>query len=77
MPHIYVNGCNMDLQIQYVNIHADVSFKKEVYNTPRAHLKLKELQDKIENLLAEYFDGANISSDIVSNHEHNVRMRNY
>lgn len=77
MPHITVTGCNMNLQIKQIDIHAKIDFAKETFITPKADLKLNEFQQKLEALVGEYFDIADISSDKYSNHEYNSRMYNY
>ena len=43
MPHITVSGCNMNMQIQYINIHAEVNFARETFNSPKAEIKLNEI----------------------------------
>ena len=73
MPHITVSGCNMNMQIQYINIHAEVNFARETFNSPKAEIKLDEIKDKIEALLSEYFES--IESDTMSNHEYNKMMQ--
>jgi hypothetical protein len=77
MPHITVTGCDTRRQMQEINIHAHVIFNRQMHNTPKAEARLKELTEKLETLLSEYFDGDSISSEEYSNHEWNTRMRNY
>jgi hypothetical protein len=60
MPHIRVDGCNMNRQIKQINIHAEMVFAKETWQTPRAELKMEELKQKLEDLICEYFDLADI-----------------
>ena len=77
MPHITVDGCNTNRQIQQINIHTEIVFARETFVTPKTNMKMQELKDKLEAVVAEYFDGADISSDIHSNHDWNTRMNNH
>lgn len=72
MPHITIHGCDMDKCIQHITIHADVQFKPEYFRSSKSHIKMKELQSKLEQVLSEYFD--ELESDILSNHEWNTRI---
>lgn len=72
MPHLFVNGTDMDKQIQYIHIHADINFKRETFGTVRQRVKMEELREKLEALLSEYFDY--VESDITTNHEYNLKM---
>lgn len=76
MPHIFVNGTNTSLQIQEIHIHARIVFKQEVHRSIAARYKLEDLQNKLEKLIEEYYEGKDISSDIISNHEYNQMMNN-
>lgn len=75
MPHITVDGTDMKRQIQTISIHAEVNFARETFNSPKAHIKLNEIKEKIEKLVEEYFDI--IESDTHTNHEWNTRMRSW
>lgn len=71
MPHLFVNGTDMNKQIQYINIHADINFARETFGTPKQNVKMEELREKLGAVLSEYFDY--VESDIVTNHEYNLR----
>lgn len=70
MPYIIADGTHIDKSIQTISITAKVDFKKEAFNNDvYVHNKMLELQDKITNLLMEYFEYT--ESEILSNHEYN------
>lgn len=74
MPHVFANGCDMDRQIQYINIHAEVQMKQELYHDVRKrNIKLEELQEKLEQVLKEYFDDVG-DNEPMTNHEYNCAM---
>lgn len=70
MPHIIVDGTDEDRVIQYINIHAEIRFSQQFFHSKKTEEKLSELEDKICNLLYQYFD--EVSSETLSNHEYNV-----
>jgi len=74
MPHITVNGIDTRKQIQSIIVHAEVTFAIETFNSPKASLRLKEIKEKIEKLVEEYFDV--VESDTYTNHQWNTRMDN-
>lgn len=55
MSHILVLGCNTNLQIKTISIHAQVLFARETEYTPKAYLKLQELQKELESVVLKYF----------------------
>lgn len=72
MPHITVDGTDTRKQIKSISIHAEVVFAIETFNSPKASVKLKEIKEKIEKLVEEYFDV--VESDTHTNHQWNTRM---
>jgi hypothetical protein len=72
MPHISIIACDMDRQMQMLNIHAEVKFKSETYWSPKGRIMLQELEEKLQKVVEEYFDS--LSSEIYTNHEWNIRM---
>jgi len=72
MPHLFVNGTDMNKQIQYVHIHAEINFARETFGTVKQNAKMEELREKLENVLTEYFDY--VESDVATNHEYNLKM---
>lgn len=70
MPHIHVYGIDMRRNIESISIHAEVNFSRQYFGTQKAEMKLKELQQKIEDLIEVYFE--DYESDILGNHEWNV-----
>lgn len=76
MPYIFASGTDMDRNIQYINIRAEVQLKNEYYKTKKGYQKLKEIEHDINNMLSKYFDDLG-ESEILSNHEHNTRNGNY
>ena len=76
MPHIYVYGTDMGKNIEQISIHAAVKFSRQYFTTPKADAKLKELQEKIERLVDEYFPN-DYESEILDNHEWNVNVKNF
>jgi hypothetical protein len=75
MPHILIQGCNMNRIIQTININVDVMFAGDLLrNHPnRVQLKMDELQEALGEVVSKYF--SDYKSDQVSNHEYNTRMR--
>ena len=74
MPHISIIACDMDRQMQMVNIHAEVKFKSETYWSPKGRIMLQELEEKLQKAAEEYFNANSVSSEIYTNHEWNSRM---
>lgn len=73
MPHIIVDACDTDRNIQYIKLHADIKFRIDYYQEgSRFHFKVDELEHKMIDLLEEYFPGK-VESEIFSNHEYNTR----
>lgn len=72
MPHIYASATDMDKSIQYINIHAEIQFKKEYFDSPKAQLKLQEIESDINTMLSKYFDDLN-ESEILSNYSKNYK----
>jgi hypothetical protein len=68
MPHIIIGAYHKDKCLQKLFIHAEVDFKKEYFTTPKAQKKLKELQEKLEKVVEEYFEGG-YESETYSNYE--------
>ena len=75
MPHIAISAYDENKNIKQMNIHLDIQFKREYFHTPKAMLKMDELQNRLEKLIGEYFD--EYESETYSNHEWNSRMNNY
>lgn len=74
MPHIYVSGCDTSKNIQYINVHVDVMFSPEYYRSEKSKEKLKELQEKLEVFIEEYFPNYT-DSEILSNDEWRIKMQ--
>lgn len=74
MPHIIVDGCNTDLNIQQIRIHAEVTFSQPMYtgHRSRCQRKLAELQEKLEAVVNEYFDGYYEADNWLDNHSYNL-----
>ena len=72
MPHILIQGCDMTKGIQILNVHADVTFKKDFYLTPLGISKMNDLKTELEAVVERYFDI--IESEELSNHEYNKIM---
>lgn len=70
MPHIIVDGCDMTRNIERIYLHAEVDFSEKYFHTPAANLKMQELMEKLEKVIAEYFNS--VESDIYNNYEYNV-----
>ena len=75
MPHILVSGTDMNKQIEYINIHAEINFKPETFHSLKMQIKMDELKEKLEAVVEEYFDI--IESEDYTNHEYNSRMEDY
>lgn len=73
MPHISIIGCDTRRQIKQVVVHAYVQFSSETFKSAKMHNKLQELADKLEAVVAEYFDG-NTETELYNNHEWNTRF---
>lgn len=74
MPHIYVTGCDMTKNIQFVNVHVEVMFSDEYFKSGKSTEKLKELREEMEVLIEKYFPNYT-ESEILTNHEWNIKMR--
>ena len=72
MPHILIQGCDMTKGIQILNVHADVTLKKDFYLTPLGIRKLEDLKTELEAVVEKYF--YIIESEEFSNHEYNKIM---
>lgn len=78
MPHIAAEGCNTERQISQINIHVNVKFSSVAWqNQVKCNQRINELQEKIDNLLLEYFDISELTGDTYTNHEWNTRMNNF
>lgn len=75
MPHILVQGTDIHKNIESISIHADVKFSHDYYTSPKAGVKFKELQEKIERLIEEYFP--DYESETFTNHDWNINMKNF
>lgn len=76
MPHILVEGSDLNKNIESLSVHAHVKFSYDYYTSPKAAAKLKELQEKMEKLIDEYFPN-DYESEIMTNHEWNVNIKNF
>jgi hypothetical protein len=74
MPHIAIDGFHSERCIKQITIHAEVDFSREFFNTGRTNEKLKEIQEKLDAVISEYFDV--YESEWYSNHEWNLHMKN-
>lgn len=72
MPHITVDGCHMDMNLQQLNVHAELIFRKDFYGTKKATKMIEEIQGKLEKVVEEYFN--EIDSEFYSNHEWNTKF---
>lgn len=79
MPHILIDARDLEKNMEILNVHVHVQFSDAYYKTEKAEIKLMELNQKLEQLVDEYFPDKNYTSDILSNHEWNVQMgiKNY
>jgi len=60
MPKIYIHGCDYTKQIEHMTVTVDVWMKPSLYKDPvKAMAKLKELSEKLEAIVAEYFPDYN------------------
>ena len=77
MPHLIIEGTDTEKIIQDIHLHASVTFSKDFFinHAPRVKQKLDELENKLIGILEYYFDSANINSELGTNHEWNVYMR--
>lgn len=73
MPHISINATDMNRQMQMINIHVEVMFKNETFNSPKREIYMDELTEKLGAVLEEYFD--TYSYETFTNHEWNINMR--
>ncbi|MDP1810577.1 MAG: hypothetical protein Q8K66_04150 [Sediminibacterium sp.] len=76
MPHIVVDGCNTEMVIQEIQIHANVTFKQDFYigNPVRAKQKLNDLQSELEEVIKRYFNGDYEADNWLNNHDYNGNM---
>lgn len=73
MPHIVIHACNTDKNIQIIDLHVSVQFKKEYYDdTIRAKAKMEELKEELESVIKKYFELDYESEVVMSNHFYNV-----
>lgn len=78
MPHIILDGGNMNCLIEMINISVNIKFKTDYYNRNR-HTHCKDKMDTLEFELGEvirkYFP--DYESEQLSNHEWNEKMNKY
>jgi hypothetical protein len=78
MPHITATGCHTERQVAQINIHAEVVFSQTAWaDHKKCYHKMKEIQERIEAMLMEYFDMSEVGSETYTNHEYNSRMSNF
>lgn len=72
MPHAFINGCDTQRCLQQLNIHIEYVFKPNVYNRPLSFRMMEEINDKIGELVKQYFTDYTIEE--MTNHEYNVMI---
>lgn len=70
MPHAFIDGCDIERSLQQLNIHVEYVFKPNVYNKPLSFRMMEEINDKIGELVRQYFRDYCIEE--MTNHEYNV-----
>ncbi|MGN6604538.1 MAG: hypothetical protein ACTHK8_18915 [Ginsengibacter sp.] len=75
MPHILIQGYDRNRNVQQFDIHAAIHFSHDYYHSEKARVKLDEIKQKLEKVVAEYFD--DFSSDNFSNHDWNLKMNDH
>lgn len=72
MTHIFVDGCDLEKNIERIVVHAEVDFSEKYYDTPNAQLKLQDLQEELSAVLQKYF--TSIEANILSNTEYKTAI---
>lgn len=72
MPHILINATDMNRQMQMINIHVEVMFKNETFNSTKKDICIDKLKEKLGAVLEEYFN--TYSYETFTNHEWNINM---
>lgn len=75
MPHILLSGYDETKCIKQLNIHLEIQFSKEYHKSIKANEKLRELENKMSDLIKEYFP--DYECEQYTNHEYNTRMNNH
>lgn len=70
MPHIYASGCHMEMNLQQMNVHVELVYKKGFYQTPKQVALQKQILAEIEAVVEKYF--GDIESEELTNHEYNL-----
>lgn len=78
MPHIVLDGCHIEKIITQISISVDVTFRNDYFKEYRRdgwQSKMNELEEKLGAVISEYFP--DYSSEQLSNHEWNTKMKYY
>ncbi len=70
MPHAFIDGCDTERSLQQLNIHVEYVFKPDVYQRPLSFRMMDEINDKIGELVKQYFRDYGIEE--MTNHEYNI-----
>lgn len=72
MPVIKLDATDQGRNICSLNIVVKVHFSLEYYRSPKAILKLRELEESMEELMKKYFDISYTSEVWVNDHDYNL-----
>lgn len=75
MPHILIESCDITKNLKQLNIHAELVYKSDYFNTPKQRQLQSQILSELESVVQKYI--ADFESEELSNHDYNLRHKNF